>query len=88
MALGDNCSSSCTTRDHASWGECVRGKALHTAYMQDWKGHDATRQKKWDKDLDAYRAARAQGVQPASTQRESVDRAMRISESRGEAWKA
>lgn len=64
------CRSGCSTKDHASYGECVRS-SVHFSIV------DATREKKWQKELDAYWAARRQGIQPAGTRladtREAVD---------------
>lgn len=31
--MGESCSSSCPTRDHASWGECVRAKGLKAQWL-------------------------------------------------------
>lgn len=87
-APGENCSAGCITRDHDSFGACMRAKNTRVAYCQSVIGHDATRQKKWDNDLAAYRDARRQGVQPAGTGRDSVDRAMKISEQTGVAYQA
>ena len=39
-----------------------------------------TTQKKWDKELDFYRDARAQGVQPEATTRKAVEKALEASE--------
>jgi hypothetical protein len=39
-----------------------------------------TTQKKWDKELAFYKEARAQGVQPAGTSRDSVQKALEASE--------
>jgi hypothetical protein len=39
-----------------------------------------TTQKKWDKELDFYKQARAQGVQPQGTSRKSVEKALEASE--------
>ena len=39
-----------------------------------------TTQKKWDKELAFYKDARAQGVQPAGTSREAVQKALEASE--------
>jgi hypothetical protein len=83
------CSSNCPTPgDHATFGECLRAKRLHTAYMQDWKGRDATRQKRADKNLDDYAQARKYGIQPSSTRPADVQRAVRISEQTGTAYQA
>lgn len=86
--MGENCSSSCKTKDHATFGECVRSKNLKTAYMQEWKGSDATAQKKADKNLDAYANARKYGIQPKSTRAADVQAAIRHSEQTGTAFKA
>lgn len=37
-----NCTSGCPTKDHATWGECVRAKGLRVAYCNSAKGHDYT----------------------------------------------
>jgi hypothetical protein len=86
--MGENCSSSCRTKDHATWGDCVRAKSLKVAYAQDWKGKDATAQKKADKNLDEYAKARKYGIQPKSTRPNDVQAAVRISEQTGTAFQA
>lgn len=82
------CSSSCKTQDHQSYGECLRSKNLKTAYMQEWKGADATRQKKADKELNDYAKARKEGIQPKSTKRHDIDFAVRQSDKTGTAYQA
>lgn len=82
------CSSSCKTQDHQSYGECLRSKNLKTAYMQDWKGADATRQKKADRELEAYADARRQGVQPKTTRRADTEYALKQSDKTGTAYQA
>jgi hypothetical protein len=86
--MGENCTSSCTTKDHASWGDCVKAKGLRIAYANSAGGSDLSEQKRFDKNLDAYRAARAQGIQPAGTDRASVDRAVALSDVSGTAFQA
>lgn len=86
--MGENCSASCRTKDHETWGECVRSKGLKVAYAQEWKGKDATAQKKADKSLDEYAKARSYGIQPASTRPADVQAAVRNSEQTGTAFKA
>lgn len=85
--IGDNCASSCATHSHRTFGECVRAQNQKVAYC-GIGGLDRDKQRQWDSDLAAYKSARLQGVQPASTQREAVDRAMKLSESTGQAWQA
>lgn len=80
------CTSNCLTQDHSSWGECVRAKGLKVAYCRSASGMDYTAQKKWDNDLGAYASARKQGIQPNTTSRADVDRAIRISNDSGVAY--
>jgi hypothetical protein len=44
--------------------------------------------KKWDKELQAYRDARAQGIQPAGTSMTKVQEAVKISNETGKAYGA
>jgi hypothetical protein len=44
--------------------------------------------KKWDGELQAYRNARAQGIQPASTQMKDINAAVAASNHFGKAFKA
>lgn len=85
---GENCASSCTTRDHESWGECIRSQRQKIGYCKSHLGHDRTRQRKWDSDLAAYRQARSEGMQPRSTQRSDVEAAKVISDTTGKAFQA
>lgn len=82
------CASSCRTQDHESYGACLRSKNLKTAYMQEWKGSDATVQKKADKNLENYRKARKYGIQPKTTNQQDVDFAIRQSDKTGTAYEA
>lgn len=82
------CSSTCPTQDHESYGACLRSKNLHTAYMQEWKGKDATLQKKADKNLAEYANARKYGIQPKSTRSTDVQIAVQLSDKMGKAFQA
>lgn len=56
------CRTGCPTPGaHASWGACLRAANIRIGQV------DATIQRKWDGELEAYRSARQQGVQPAGT---------------------
>jgi hypothetical protein len=77
------CSTSCKTRDHASFGECIRAKGLQVAPIANLSGSKA-----WDAELDAYRSARRQGVQPAGTTMKQTTEAMEISQRTGKAFQA
>ncbi|ONK10374.1 hypothetical protein STBA_10960 [Streptomyces sp. MP131-18] len=80
------CTSGCKTQDHASYGQCLQAKAVKTYLASPSKGLDGTRQKRWDADLAAYRDAVRQGIQPESTNRPVVDKAVRLSDKAGAAY--
>jgi hypothetical protein len=78
-----SCGSGCLTM-----GACLRGKGIRVGFCQSVKGLDATKEKRWEGELAAYRDARAQGVQPAGTTMSAVRRAMEISDHTGVAYDA
>lgn len=84
--LGFHCSSGCSTKDHRSWGECVKAKNARIAYAASARGSDATAQKQWDAELQAYRDARAEGIQPDGTTMKKIDAARRASDKAGAAY--
>lgn len=70
---GLRCSAACITKDHRTFGECMRSKRLHlTPNLSDTQA-----QKAWDRELDSYESARRQGVEPAGTKQHQIDAAMR-----------
>lgn len=72
------CSSSCLTKDHATWGECVRAKGLQVSpAINDNYG---TRQRSWDRELDNYESAVRQGLSPVGTRQHHVDAAIKEAE--------
>jgi hypothetical protein len=78
-----NCSSACLTKDHATFGECIRAKALQVAPIANLTGSRA-----WDAELNAYRSARSQGIQPSGTTMKQVRDAEEISQRTGKAFNA
>ena len=82
------CTSGCKTRDHASYSECLKDKAPRVAYCNSAGGMDFTAQRQWDRDLDAYKDARRQGIQPATTKRKDVDAAVHMSNKTGAPYQA
>lgn len=81
-----NCTSGCPTQDHESWGACARAKHLHVEGCADWKGLDRTKQKKWDRELDAYQSAKSDGIQPDGTSMTEIRKARDITEKTGVAY--
>lgn len=79
------CRTGCPTQDHASWGACARSANLRVAYC-GVGGGDATTQKRWDSELDLYRTARKQGVQPDGTKTHQIMAALKASDAVGAAY--
>lgn len=74
------CSTGCPTPGaHKTWGECVRDKGTKIAYCGQGGG-DATTQKRWDANLQSYRDAVRQGVQPKSTRKRDIESAIRAAD--------
>lgn len=79
--------------DHTSCGDDCFGckaKGLQLA-TGDAAGNivaSGTTQKKWDKELDFYKQARAQGVQPEGTSRKAVEKALDASATLNKAYNA
>lgn len=83
------CSSGCLAPGtHATYGECLKAKNLRHAVSVPGNNHDRAKQKSWDSELDLYRTARAQGVQPSGTSRAQVENALKISNETGMAYQA
>lgn len=78
-SVGAKCSSTCPTRDHKTYGECLRAKGIQLSPHVN--GDYGKKQKQWDKDLNHYENAVSNGVQPDGTQRHQVDKAIREAES-------
>ena len=83
MFLMSNCRTGCATQSHDSWGECARNANISTANMQIALVSRGT-----DAELGAYRDARKQGIQPASTKMHDVIAATRASDKLGRAVQA
>lgn len=79
------CRSGCRTQDHASYHACLQAAGTRVAYAGRGGG-DLTAQKKWDKELDLYRRARKEGIQPDGTTMPKIVDAMRQSDKAGAAY--
>ena len=82
------CTTGCPTQDCESYAACLRNKGARVAYCNSANNMDYSRQKQWDKTLDAYRDARRQGIQPSGTSKDQVERAVAISNETGKAFSA
>lgn len=82
------CTTGCATKDHASYADCLRSKRSRVAYCNTAGGQDYTAQKKWDRELEAYRDAKAEGLQPSGTKMHQITAAKAIADATGTAYKA
>lgn len=82
------CTSGCKTQDHASYADCLKAKAPKVGYCNEVKGVDYTREKKWEQRLTAYANARKEGIQPETTHSADIEKAVRISDQTGTAFRA
>lgn len=80
------CRSGCKTQDHANYHECLRDAGVRTYLASPSRGLDGTAQKNWDRELEMYRQARKQGIQPDSTKRAGIEKAVRLSNEAGAAY--
>lgn len=80
------CATSCRTRDHSSYGSCLRSQNVGVMGLES-TGNDLTKQKRWDRELQSYRDARAEGLQPEGTTHKQIDAAKRTADAWGTATK-
>lgn len=77
------CGAGCGT-----FGECVRRKGLRIGFCRSAAGYDKTAEKAWHRELDFYKSARKQGVQPAGTKTAQIRHALDVSDRTGTAYDA
>lgn len=82
------CSTGCIYQDCPSYGFCMRRKGVKPTWTQESKGLTKTAEKNWDGELNAYRDARRQGIQPDTTRMPDIVKAVEISNQTGKAYQA
>lgn len=83
----------CPGENHPTYGACLRSKNLSfpgvfSTRSQGAGSGDRSVQKRWDREIDSYKDARRQGIQPAGTQQWQIDAAVKQSERVGMAFDA
>jgi hypothetical protein len=68
------CSSNCPTRDHESWGACVKAKGIRAQWLGG-TGPSQSEQKAFSAENEHYRQALRDGLTPDSVRRSAVDAA-------------
>lgn len=79
--IGDKCRTGCRTRDHETYGQCIRDANPRVTFS-------ATPNNSWDRGLEKYKAAREEGIQPDSTNVNDVEVARAFSDKTGVAYDA
>ena len=88
MTLGELCRTGCHTKDHESWIECLRASNLQINTGDAGRAEAPMTAKKWDAELQAYRDARSEGIQPAGTTMKAITEAKKASDKLGAAYNA
>jgi hypothetical protein len=76
---GEHCASNCSSKDHASFGECVRSKNIRAQWLGG-TGPSQSGQKAWDRENMRYEKAVQDGLQPAGVGHQAIDAAYRAVE--------
>ena len=82
------CRTGCITKDHATYGQCLRAASLRVGWAKSHLGIDRTREKNKNAELDLYAEARRAGIQPATTKTPDIRKAFELSEKAGAAFDA
>jgi hypothetical protein len=83
------CATSCKTQDHTSYGQCLRYQGLAVTGLESTSSSfTRERSRKFDAELDAYEAARKEGIQPEGTSMKAIDSAKKISDQSGTPYRA
>jgi hypothetical protein len=80
------CSTGCLTKDHRSYGECMRSKRQMVGFARSAYGADKTKDKLHERELSLYKELRDQGIQPDGTGMAKLEFAKRMSEETGMAY--
>lgn len=79
------CRTGCPTQDHANWGECLRASNLEFG-TGDANSAVTMPKRKFEAELQAYRDARRQGIQPTGTSMAKIQQAVELSNKVGKAF--
>ena len=83
----NNCTSTCKTKDHKSYGECLKSNMpMFSGVTPTKSGYDQDAVKKDEKELKSYYDAVRQGIEPRSTRQPDIDAAVKLSNEAGKAF--
>jgi hypothetical protein len=79
---GEHCSSSCLTRDHGTYGECLRSKNVGDMRLGGHRdgGRTSTFEKKFNAETARYGQARKDGLNPEAVSHRAITAAYRAAD--------
>lgn len=77
------CSSGCRTKDHRSYGECLKDKGDVRMSIGPTTGTDRTTELRFQAETDAYAAAVKEGLDPAACTWDAVNAARKAADEAG-----
>lgn len=80
------CSEGCLTKNHKSYGECMRSKRQMVGFARSAYGADKTRDRLHERELTLYKELREQGIQPDGTGMAKLKFAEKMSAETGMAY--
>lgn len=83
---GVNCSSTCPTKSHYTFGECLKDKGVGTVGYRISKRMEYRDTHRTDRELSMFRDAVNQGIMPDGTTEQKVQDAMILSNEFGAAY--
>lgn len=79
---GEHCTSGCKTRDHATFAECMRAKAVGNIMLGGYRSDSHSQQRRFERDTDTYRDIVNKGGSMSTAVNKGVDAAYAEIESR------
>lgn len=83
------CATSCKTRNHDSYGQCLRSQNVAVYGLESTgSGVTTAADRKWNSELDRARRLMSQGVMPDNTFTAALDKAEKASDETGTPYRA
>lgn len=76
---GENCTSGCKSKSHETYAECLRSNTPSVRNSTQSKSQLYSMESRNAQEINEYKAARAQGIQPAGTKLHQIREAVAAS---------
>lgn len=74
---GSKCREGCSSKDHGSYIECLRGANVRVAYANSANGWDYSKEKSWVAENERYSNMLKAGIEPEGVTHAQMDKTMR-----------